>query len=429
MIEDRKLGDDERYFARGQFFNKKVAVRVLAVEDGEMLPAAPGLVQALEFVGYPGGFGFGGFEFDDADSFAFGLVGFEDFLGEFGTALVHSDGLRGYAQDVGRRAVVFGESDAIGGRILSRLPAGEAFEEQLEAAERGAAKTVDGLIVVTDDDDAAGVAGQEMQQFELGDVGVLKFVHENVLEALLEVSPTFHIVLQKRHSLGDEAVDGHAALFAQDLFVGAVGTGDFLLQGDVLSALLRGVSVECTFLGFELGRKSVSEGLVFLARDQFILATGEKSNEVTEELSGLGEATVFLEPERARLRRSRIQWSTDSSGRRLGATSLSSVSQKEWKVARTTSFPRSPTAFTTRAFISPAAFFVKVRPRMFSPSREESDSRRWRMRSVMTRVFPVPAPAITRSGPSPCVMTRRWDSFGCSPPVSGRPISKSVVMT
>jgi hypothetical protein len=30
-----------------------------------------------------------------------------------------------------------------------------------------------------------------------------------------------------------------------------------------------------------------------------------------------------------------------------------------------TSLPPSPAAFTTRDFISPAAFLVKVRPRMF----------------------------------------------------------------
>ena len=84
---------------------------------------------------------------------------------------------------------------------------------------------------------------------------------------------------------------------------------------------------------------------------------------------GSASRRYFSSFRRARFRRSRIQWSTFSSGRQLGSTSFSSVSQKEWKVASTTSLPRSPTAFTTRVFISPAAFFVNVSPRIFSPSR------------------------------------------------------------
>src|SRR6266700_3848513 len=40
---------------------------------------------------------------------------------------------------------------------------------------------------------------------------------------------------------------------------------------------------------------------------------------------------------------------------RSGSVWFSRVSQKEWKVASVTAFPRSPVALTTRAFISPAS--------------------------------------------------------------------------
>src|ERR1700730_88571 len=101
-------------------------------------------------------------------------------------------------------------------------------------------------------------------------------------------------------------------------------------------------------------------------------------------------------------------------------------SQKAWNVFRVTSLARSPTVFTTRAFISPAALSVNVKPRMFSPERLGSDCSRWRMRSVITRVFPVPAPAITRSGPSPWVIARRWASLSCRPASASGSRSKSV---
>src|SRR5579885_925196 len=110
---------------------------------------------------------------------------------------------------------------------------------------------------------------------------------------------------------------------------------------------------------------------------------------------------------RRMFRRKPILWATVSSVSRSGPDSLWSASQNEWNVASTTPSARSPADLSTRARISPAAFFVNVRARMFSPESEESRSSRKRMRSVMTRVLPVPAPAMTRSGPSPCSIARR----------------------
>ena len=44
-------------------------------------------------------------------------------------------------------------------------------------------------------------------------------------------------------------------------------------------------------------------------------------------------------------------------------------------------------------------------------------------------VFPVPAPAITSSGPSPCVIARLWASFRCSPLSLSGSMSNKGAMT
>jgi hypothetical protein len=88
---------------------------VLAIEDGEVAPRSSGAMEALKFAGDPGGFFVFVGEFGDADAFAFGMRGGEDFVGEVGADFVLRDDLGGDAEDVGRRAVVFGERDAIFG--------------------------------------------------------------------------------------------------------------------------------------------------------------------------------------------------------------------------------------------------------------------------------------------------------------------------
>src|SRR3974377_740118 len=114
-----------------------------------------------------------------------------------------------------------------------------------------------------------------MEEFQLGDVAVLEFVYKDVLKALLELEPARGVVFQERYRFGDEAVDGHGALAAQDFLAGAIGACDFLLQSDVLGALLAGVFVERAFVGFEFGRKRISEGLVVGTGTWFLLPPRE----------------------------------------------------------------------------------------------------------------------------------------------------------
>ena len=56
MIENRKFADHKRNLALRKFFNQKIPVGMLAVENCEVSPASAGSVEALKFVGDPGGF-------------------------------------------------------------------------------------------------------------------------------------------------------------------------------------------------------------------------------------------------------------------------------------------------------------------------------------------------------------------------------------
>ncbi len=295
MLEDGELADDEGNFASGQLLNQEIAMSVLAIKHSEVFPGASGLMEALQFVGNPEGFVFRGIVLDDADLFAGRLVRLENFLRKFRTDLVEADNVGGDAENVGSGAIVFGEGDAEGGGVLAFAPAGEIGEEQFEAAERGAAKTVDGLIVVADYDDVAGISGEQAEQFELGDVGVLEFVYEDVAEAFLKAAETIGIALEEGDGLRDEAVDSDSAFFAEDFFAGAVGAGDLALQSDMLGALVAGVFVEMGAIGFEFGGEGLGKLVIIVAGDELVLAAREKLDEVAEKLAGLGKASIFFE--------------------------------------------------------------------------------------------------------------------------------------
>jgi hypothetical protein len=115
------------------------------------------------------------------------------------------------------------------GGILALVPVRETLEKQLEAAEGSSAETVNGLIIVADHDDVAGVTGEQLQQFELRDVGVLKLVDQDVLEALLKFDAAFRVVAEEGDRLANQTVNGNSALLVEDFLAGTVGPRDFLL--------------------------------------------------------------------------------------------------------------------------------------------------------------------------------------------------------
>ena len=71
----------------------------------------------------------------------------------------------------------------------------------------------------------------------------------------------------------------------------------------------------------------------------------------------------------------------------------------EWKVLTQMLSDPKPTRLSTRSRISPAALLVKVMARIFQGLTPFS-SIRYAILWVSTRVFPEPAPARIRSGPS-----------------------------
>src|ERR1700751_3842718 len=90
--------------------------------------------------------------------------------------------LGGGAQDApGRPVVVDQRLHKSGGPCaIAARNAREALQENSEAPERSAAKAVYRLRVIADGDDIAMLPRQLPEQLDLSDVGILKFIHQDV---------------------------------------------------------------------------------------------------------------------------------------------------------------------------------------------------------------------------------------------------------
>src|SRR6185503_10899414 len=88
--------------------------------------------------------------------------------------------------------------------------------------------------------------------------------------------------------------------------------------------------------------------------------------------------------------------------------------QVPWNVpSHTRRSAPAPRRDAARSFISRAALFVNVKARIPSGASPRSWTR-WAIRPVRTRVFPLPAPARTRSGPPGCSTAWRCTGFSCT---------------
>ena len=83
-----------------------------------------------------------------------------------------------------------------------------------------------------------------------------------------------------------------------------------------------------------------------------------------------------------------------------------------WKVPPITRRQLWPVSWPARQSISWAARRVKVSSRMDSGG--TSCSSRWAMRKTRVRVLPLPAPAMTKSGPEPWVTAAYWAGLSTS---------------
>src|SRR6267154_1013719 len=215
MIQDGEIGNYERNLAAGKFGNEFVAMRMLAVEHGKIPPLASRGVDAGEFSGDPGRFGFLVLEFGNADFLALLASGAEGFLRKVRADRVLRDDLRGDAENVRCGAVVFSEGNTERRRVLTGLPARKALEKKLKAAEGSAAKTIDGLVVVADGENVFAITGEEFEEAELGDVRVLKFVDEDVAEFVLQRRSNGGIFFEQVDRAGDQGTERDALLFAE----------------------------------------------------------------------------------------------------------------------------------------------------------------------------------------------------------------------
>src|SRR5882724_8486816 len=275
MIEDGEIGNDERNFAAGKFGNEFVAMRMLAIEHGKIPPLASRGVDAGEFRRDPGRFGFLVLEFGNADFLAFLASGAEGYLREVRADRVLRDDLCGDAENVRRGAIVFREGNAERCRVFAGLPARKTLEEELKAAEGGAAKTVDGLVVVADGENVLAITGEEFEKAELGDVRILKFVDEDVAEFVLQRRSNGRIFFEQVDRASNQGTERDTLLFAKKFFAGAIGTGDFELLLDFFESFFIGVVIERRAFAFELRRQAFGVVLVVLPGDEFILATGK----------------------------------------------------------------------------------------------------------------------------------------------------------
>jgi hypothetical protein len=200
MVQDRKPADDKRNLSRGKLSHQFVPVRVLPIQDGEVHPPAACSMDALQLVRYPLRLLFFVGKFCDSNLLAFGPVRAQEFLWKIRAHRILSDHLRCHSQDVWRATVIFCQADTEARRVPAGFPCRKFFEKELKASKRGPAKAVDGLVVVADRENVSRLARQQLQQSQLRDVGVLKFVDEDIAIALLQRFPQRRIVFQQGHS-------------------------------------------------------------------------------------------------------------------------------------------------------------------------------------------------------------------------------------
>ena len=112
----------------------------------------------------------------------------------------------------------------------------EAIEKNREAAERRPAKTVNRLPVIADHHQVGALAAEQPEQFELRDVGVLEFVHQNVAIARAKFFAQRVVLAEPHDGVHDLRAERQKLALAQQLIARAIGPRNFLNFGDFLVA-------------------------------------------------------------------------------------------------------------------------------------------------------------------------------------------------
>ena len=157
-----------------------------AVEQGNLAQCRAVAVQGVDFAGNPLRFFVVTHGLEDAQRLARAPVGPQVFAQP--VAVVFDDGV-GSVQNVAARAVVLFQPDEVGvGKFAFKI---------MHVAHIRAAKAVDGLVIIANAEKARLLARKQLQPAVLQDVGVLKFVDQNVRKAHL-------VVLAQRLVVGEQ---------------------------------------------------------------------------------------------------------------------------------------------------------------------------------------------------------------------------------
>ena len=367
-------------------------------------------------------------------------------------------------------------------RSCARRPR-EPLIELGEGGEAGAPEAVDRLVVVAHDHHVVGPvrrATEELDELDLGDVGVLELVDEDVPELALPAAQDVGLGPEQPGDEGDLLAEVEGAAPGELGLVRVVDAGELAQPDDLerrrvahvvvgqlvdlrqvlgreptrpvrlpiagdrpprlaIGDLVQPRAVEVgpgalarpevgvpgadlaqrpeVALGLEpdlgLGEAPVSglehvllgldEPVEVLGRDQLVLRPVDELDEARKR-----PIRVVAKPELARRSWSRSIWPTPSSTSGLAGSPASAADsvrtrwQKLWKLLTDIrERVATPTASSIRVASSAAAFTLYVSTRICSGRRSSFVSSSHRTRSTMTRVFPVPAPAITTTGPSP----------------------------
>ena len=138
--------------------------------------------------------------------------------------LVVGDQPVGGVEDRLGRAVVLLEQDG--------LRVGKVAFELEDVADVGAAERVDGLKIVADDGQVAGLPGEQLQQPVLGAVRVLVLVDEHPAEDPAVLLADVVEELEQVDGADEQVVEVHRARLDHPPLVEPVGVGDRLLEAD-----------------------------------------------------------------------------------------------------------------------------------------------------------------------------------------------------
>ena len=125
-------------------------------------------------------------------------------------AVLRNDGVGGIEDGLGRAVVLF---EADGGK------AGVVVFQLQDIFDARATPAVDGLIVITNDEELRATRAELLDKAVLQGVGVLKFVHEDALETLLVVAQYVGVVGKEFDSEQEQFGEVHRALLAAEAFV------------------------------------------------------------------------------------------------------------------------------------------------------------------------------------------------------------------